>query len=160
MQAGDRVTHKDDYDRAFIVGNIGSNTFTLVDDFTQAVYVYDLVFLSDFYPVPESAPKIPEEAKPGRKDDNGKSRVDLISTVADDLEGQVLAFGAQKYEEESWQRVPDARKRYFAAARRHLNKWKAGEINDKESGLPHLAHARCCITFLLALENGFDPVLK
>ena len=60
-----------------------------------------------------------------------------------------MEFGAAKYGQDNWQRVPEARQRYFDAAMRHLLAWWDGERLDAESGLPHLAHAGCCILFLL-----------
>jgi len=53
----------------------------------------------------------------------------------------VSTFGANKYARGSWQGVPDARTRYFDAAVRHLLSHHSGELNDAESGLPHLHHA-------------------
>jgi hypothetical protein len=35
------------------------------------------------------------------------------------------------------------------AAMRHLNAFNDAEDIDPESGLPHLAHARCCLGFLI-----------
>ena len=35
------------------------------------------------------------------------------------------------------------------ACHRHLQAWWSGERLDKESGLPHLAHAVCCLLFLM-----------
>lgn len=52
----------------------------------------------------------------------------------------VYTFGAQKYAENSWQDLPDGFRRYKAAMIRHLVAFEKGEITDKESGLPHLAH--------------------
>ncbi len=49
----------------------------------------------------------------------------------------------------NWQKLPEARVRYFDAAQRHLIAWYLGESNDPESGLPHLAHCACCILYLL-----------
>ena len=60
-----------------------------------------------------------------------------------------MEFGAAKYGADNWQHVPNARQRYFDAAMRHLLAWWDGERLDAESGLPHLAHAGCCILFLL-----------
>ena len=70
---------------------------------------------------------------------------------------EVLTYGASKYDKgdsagaENWHLVDDPR-RYFDAALRHINARMLGEKDDPESGLPHLAHAGCCIVFLLALE--------
>ncbi len=87
---------------------------------------------------------------PGRKDDNGKARYDLIAPEVEEYLAKALAFGAAKYGDENWRKVPNLKSRYYAAARRHLNAWRLGEVLDRQSGLPHLSHALCCITFLLA----------
>lgn len=88
----------------------------------------------------------------GTKLDDGKSRVDLLPPNALLKVGQVLAYGAQKYAPENWRRVEGWRWRYTAAALRHLFAWMRGEQMDQESNLPHLAHAACCVLFLLDLE--------
>jgi hypothetical protein len=68
---------------------------------------------------------------------------------------RVLEFGAEKYAIDGWKSVPDGRRRYFNAAIRHLKQWHSGEKIDNESGLPHLAHASCCLLFMMWLdENG------
>ena len=41
-----------------------------------------------------------------------------------------------------------SRARYFSAAHRHIHAWVGGELRDRESGLPHLAHAVCCLLLL------------
>jgi probable DNA repair protein len=51
------------------------------------------------------------------------------------------------------ERVPEPRERYFSAAMRHLVAWKEGSTHDLESGLPHLAHAVCCLLFLLWFDE-------
>ena len=68
----------------------------------------------------------------------------------------VLGFGARKYAPDNWRTVPDARGRYFDAALRHLIAWQQGEQIDPESGLPHLAHAACCVLFLLEVGDAHD----
>ena len=89
-----------------------------------------------------------------RKDDAGKPRFSLLPLPALRRVIDVLEYGARKYEPHAWQRVPDANVRYFDAAMRHLLAWKDGEQHDSESGLQHLAHAACCVLFLLAGESG------
>lgn len=84
----------------------------------------------------------------GRKFDGDKLRYDLIPPLALDEMVKVLTFGAQKYDPDNWQKVPDSKRRYFAAAQRHLWKYQQGEKLDTESGIHHLAHAMCCIYFL------------
>jgi hypothetical protein len=60
---------------------------------------------------------------------------------------RVLAFGAAKYAENNWQQVPHGRWRYLGASLRHIFAALDGRKNDEESGLPHLAHAACCLLF-------------
>lgn len=85
----------------------------------------------------------------GNKNDQGKLRWDLLPWAEVKEIVKVLTFGAKKYADNNWQLVPDARARYFAAIHRHLEAWHSGEVLDKESGLPHLAHTACCLLFLL-----------
>jgi hypothetical protein len=85
----------------------------------------------------------------GEKLDTGKTRWSLLPWKETEQLVRVLDFGAKKYSVDNWQQVPNARERYFDAALRHLVAWKSGEELDPESGLPHLAHAGCCVLFLL-----------
>lgn len=81
-----------------------------------------------------------------RKDDAGKPRFDLIDPLFEIELAEILAHGAVKYAANNWQRaVPSqARERYYAALRRHLAAWYAGEETDPDSGLPHLASVAFC----------------
>jgi len=87
----------------------------------------------------------------GVKYDDDKPRFDLIPPIALAQVVDVLTHGAQKYAPENWRYVQDAEQRYFAAAQRHLWAHKRGELNDPETGLPHLAHATCCLMFMLEM---------
>lgn len=85
----------------------------------------------------------------GRKDDGGKLPWDLLPWESTEAVVAVLRSGAGKYAADNWKHVPDARRRYFAAAIRHLvARWR-GEVIDPEFGHPHLAHAACCVLFML-----------
>lgn len=55
---------------------------------------------------------------------------------------------------DNWKTLPNASRRYYDAAIRHLTAWWDGERNDPESQLPHLAHAACCVIFLLWLDDN------
>ena len=90
----------------------------------------------------------------GVKHDAGKVRWSLIPAGVMDDYLKVLEFGAVKYSEHNWQFVPDAQLRYYDAAMRHMEHWWRGGDVDEESGLSHLAHAMCCITFLMWLEKN------
>ena len=86
------------------------------------------------------------------KFDTDKLPLNLLSTEAMNQTAAVLKFGAQKYAEHNW-RKGFAWSRPLAAAMRHLTAFNDGEDKDPESGLSHLAHAACCIMFLLEFEK-------
>jgi hypothetical protein len=90
----------------------------------------------------------------GQKHDHGKRRYDLLPFKAADVVVDVLSYGARKYAPENWRSVEDAHSRYMAAALRHISAHQQGKELDEESGLPHLAHAACCLLFLIELEVG------
>lgn len=92
----------------------------------------------------------------GKKFDGNKTRYDLLPPKALDEFAKVLTFGASKYGPENWKQLDDLTNRYFAAAQRHLWAFKRGESHDDESGFHHLAHALCCIAFML--EDEFDKL--
>jgi len=89
----------------------------------------------------------------GIKFDVGKLRWDLLPWDAVGKVVAVLTYGAKKYADNNWQKVEPWRERYFAAAQRHLTAWYLGERIDRESGLHHLAHACCCILFLIFRDS-------
>lgn len=95
----------------------------------------------------------PPPATPGRKNDATKPRWSLLPLGSVHQIVRVLDFGARKYAPDNWQRVPHARQRYYDALQRHVEAWWRGERTDPESGLHHLAHAGCCVLFLLWLDD-------
>lgn len=94
----------------------------------------------------------------GQKFDQGKVRMDLIPFAPLEQIAKVLTYGAQKYAPDQWMLVPDAIPRYEAAMLRHITAYKKGEVNDPETGLPHLAHAGCCLMFLLHFTAPCEKV--
>jgi hypothetical protein len=86
------------------------------------------------------------------KFDDDKLPVNLLSTEALLQTAAVLKFGADKYHANNW-RDGFAWSRPLAAAMRHIMAYNDGEDKDPESGLSHLAHAACCIMFLLEFEK-------
>src|SRR5690606_18690659 len=68
----------------------------------------------------------------GTKHDNGKPMLDLIPPLMELEVGAVLSFGAEKYSIDNWRQVPDLRRRYIAAAMRHINALRRGESVDPE----------------------------
>jgi hypothetical protein len=90
----------------------------------------------------------------GRKDDAGKPRFTLIPRRALGCVLSVLEHGATKYGAGNWRNVEGWKDRYTDALMRHLLAWRSGERFDEESGEHHLAHAACCVLFLLGFEVG------
>ena len=91
----------------------------------------------------------------GLKFDAGKPQARLVdegfpfvfSGLAD-----VLTFGANKYEANSWQHVENGIARYSDAAKRHQLKRLKGEELDPESGLDHELHELINRMFVLELK--------
>lgn len=90
----------------------------------------------------------------GRKDDSAKIRYSLLPVGTVNQVVQVLEYGAStKYEINNWQKVPSARTRYYDAAMRYIDACFNGDLKDDETGLPHLAHAICCLMFLMWFDD-------
>ena len=85
----------------------------------------------------------------GNKNDAGKLRWDLLSVDAIESVVKILTQGAKEYGEYNWKKVKNFNNRYYAALMRHIISWRKGELVDKKSGHPHLAHAVCNLIFLL-----------
>lgn len=103
----------------------------------------------------------------GVKNDQGKLRWTLLPIEPINEVIRVLMFGSETYDDDNWKKVPNAKERYYDAALRHITTWKQGNIydgdecgDDKEkkmkdgekSGFHHLAHAVCCLLFILWFE--------
>ena len=86
------------------------------------------------------------------KDDNAKTRYDLLPPELLEETARVLTFGAQKYSAHNWAQGASW-SRYFSAMMRHMWAWWRGEDNDPETGFSHLAHAACCLSFLIAYQR-------
>jgi hypothetical protein len=85
----------------------------------------------------------------GTKHDTGKDPWHLAPWDAFREVVRVLAFGATKYAPRNWENGI-AYSRLYSAALRHLTAWHEGEDRDPETGISHLAHASCCVLFMLA----------
>jgi len=86
------------------------------------------------------------------KADAGKPRYDLLPPGPIHEVVKVLTFGAAKYGPDNW-RLCTEPWRYVRAGLGHIFAHMRGEKLDEESELPHLAHAACCLLFLLGLEE-------
>ena len=92
---------------------------------------------------------------PGFKTDRGKLRMDLLPHLAITKVAEVMTVSVQpigKYPERNWEKGMEW-SRLYRAALRHLFAWWMGQDNDPDDGLSHLAHAACCILFLVELSS-------
>jgi Domain of unknown function (DUF5664) len=114
-------------------------------------------------PIPQiHAEPEPQIEEGGIKNDHGKLPWHLLPSDAIDDVLEVLQYGAAKYGARNWE-LGMAWSRPFSALMRHMWAWWRGEIYDPESGKPHLAHAACCVLFLVAYERrgvGVDDRVK
>lgn len=80
-------------------------------------------------------------------------RYDLIPVGPLAHLARTYGFGAEKYEDNNWQKGYDWKLSY-AALQRHLNAFWGGEDFDPEIGTPHLANAAWhCFTLMWFMEN-------
>jgi len=84
----------------------------------------------------------------GLKFDSGKLPWHLLPPEATEQIVEILDFGQKKYAAWNWAKGISY-SRVFSATMRHLWAWYRGEENDPETSKSHLAHAACCIVFLL-----------
>lgn len=89
----------------------------------------------------------------GVKYDASKPRWSLIPIGTMEEVVKVLEYGANKYSPDNWKYVHNMETRYYDAAMRHIDAYWKGEYLDEESGQPHLAHAVCCLLFLMWREG-------
>jgi hypothetical protein len=98
----------------------------------------------------------------GIKNDSEKPQMALLPFDSLEEVARVLTFGARKYSPDNWRKVPEGLERYESAMLRHLAAYHRGEAVDQESGLSHLAHAACCILFMIYFEKqakSYDTTL-
>lgn len=85
----------------------------------------------------------------GSKFDTGKLRYDLLPFDALEEVVRVISMGAAKYGDRNWEKGLSFG-RLIAATLRHVSAYAMGQDKDKESGLPHMAHAATNCLFLIA----------
>ena len=85
------------------------------------------------------------------KADKGKLELSLVNPQLVKAVAEVRMYGTEKYgDSENWRKVEP--KRYVDALYRHLLAYIEGNEVDEESGLSHLSHMACNISFLLDKE--------
>ena len=101
------------------------------------------LYAQDFQPI---------QFKEGVKFDSDKPRFDLITPEFLEDISKVLTYGATKYEPYNWAKGMNW-SRVFGAMMRHMWAWWKGDDTDPETGFSHLAHASCCLMFLISYEH-------
>lgn len=93
----------------------------------------------------------PIEPEQSAKADSGKPRPTLVPTSLIRAVTAIREYGCQKYHDpENWRKVEP--QRYQDALYRHWLAYLEGEVDDPESGLPHIWHCACNIAFLIEME--------
>lgn len=98
----------------------------------------------------------------GTKHDQGKAPLSMVPLAALEPEARVMGFGAKKYGRMNYTEGFEY-SRLIDACLRHVYSFQNGEDIDPESGMSHLAHARCCLGMLLhciALGTAIDDRYK
>lgn len=94
---------------------------------------------------------ITEDKDQSAKADKGKLELSLVNPELVKAVAEVRMYGTEKYgDSENWRKVEP--KRYVDALYRHLLAYIEGNEVDEESGLSHLAHMACNLSFLLDKE--------
>jgi len=94
-----------------------------------------------------------EQRKAGIKDVDGKVMMHLLCPGHLVDMARVRQFGTEKYQSPWGWTEGDTWSNFYDAAIRHLFAWVAGEDNDPESGLPHIAHAAVSLMFIAEFER-------
>ena len=94
----------------------------------------------------------------GKKFDEGKLRMDLITAEMFTSLAQVLTFGSSKYGDRNWEEGIKE-ERLIAATLRHIVAYVGGEVTDQESGLNHLKHAMTDLGMLITQHERLNSKL-
>jgi hypothetical protein len=128
----------------------GPSTVSYIGDNLSKITVETYLVPGLFHPA--DAPQVikidPKAAPKGIKYDSGKPPMELLSSEALTQIAKVMGKGAEKYGAQNWRNGLEW-SRVIGAALRHLTSFNNGEDLDPETGLSHLAHAGCCVMFLL-----------
>lgn len=91
------------------------------------------------------------------KHSEGKLPLGLVPPDIDVWVAEVLQYGANQYEPDSWKNpklgMAPCKGEIMSAALRHICNYRYGVINDGDSGLHHLKHAIVNLMFLVWHET-------
>lgn len=89
-------------------------------------------------------------------DEQPKVRYDLVPPHQLEEIARVLTHGAEKYSDTNYLNVPV--QDHIAAAFRHIQEWRMGEVYDGETGANALIHAACRLLFIAEIERIANTV--
>ena len=89
-----------------------------------------------------------ENSNLGKKYDEAKPAMALLSPKGLEEEAKAMTYGAKKYGAYNWRKGISA-SRYLSAALRHITAILNGQLLDDESGLSHLGHAKANLGMLI-----------
>jgi hypothetical protein len=92
------------------------------------------------------------EIKKAERFNQGKTKWSLVHFESIRPMVDVLEFGANKYSANNWMKGLD-KQEILESTMRHLAALMDGEINDPESGLPHMGHIQCNAMFFNYFSN-------
>ena len=87
------------------------------------------------------------------KQTEGKLRMDYIPPKSQIAVSKVREFGVAKYKDPwAWKGIV-TKEELLTAIQRHTLKMNLGEVNDNESGLPHIWHIACTASMMIELDT-------
>jgi len=134
----------DKYDgKVGVVNHIRSDGLLDISFGDRLDYTYLPAWVDKVDEVKEVDPYLKDQHEPGAKLDAGKNRLGLVLLGfprALQAVSEVGTYGAKKYTEGGWEKVPNGQQRYTDALLRHLLKEATGEELDPETEFLHAAH--------------------
>lgn len=103
-----------------------------------------------------------ENKERGLRYNDGKPKWSLVDFNSLEDMVRVLEMGAKKYSTFNWQKGMPVSE-VIESMLRHTFSLLSGEINDKESGLPHIGHIQCnamFIAYMIKNKPEFNDVQK
>lgn len=103
-----------------------------------------------------------EKSKVGLRFNEGKLRWGLVHYGSLEPMVRVLEAGARKYADNNWRKGMPPRI-ILECMQRHLAALMDGEVNDKETGLPHIGHIQCNALFyayFTETPEGIETIKK
>lgn len=157
QQLADNISFVESYDNPEDANKVYATIVELVNELNGELDGVvdengDLLYIGEAGKVKKArVPKQATDNDQSAKADKGKLELSLVNPELVKAVAGVRMYGTEKYgDSENWRKVEP--KRYVDALYRHLLAYIEGNEVDEESGLSHLAHMACNISFLLNKE--------